>query len=222
LFENAISVYGKKFLSIALIFNSLLTTVYAIGLLAGVYSDHWQLYLPYLVNGSLFWAAIIVSIINIFPAMKFGRVKTGRLWFHHYVYGSAVMVLAVAYLKVFTSVSFLSLFTANITSLTVNVGRFFFLGGLTLVIDDFTDISKRLRSIVNTAKSKVYQRRQIIHITQYLLGLLSLYVFLCVSIYVTQNPQWATLANFILMGSLLVTTLTALVSFRRKIWLNLS
>lgn len=217
---NAVSTYGKKFFSLALIFNSLLSITCAIGLLTGYYVAHWQLYPPYLIDGSFFWATILASFVNIFPAVKVGRVQTGRLWFHHYVYGSVVLVLAVAYLKVFTSVSFLSLFTANITSLTVNVGRFFFLGGLTLVLDDFTDISNSLRVAVNIIKSKFYQIRRIIHVAQCFLGIVSFYVLLCASIYVAQNPQWATLANFILIGSLLITTLTALISVRRKVWLN--
>jgi hypothetical protein len=219
---NPVLVYGKKLLSLTLIFNSLLSITYAIGLLTGVYTAHWKLYPPYLIDGSLFWAIILTSIINILPAMKFGRVKTGRLWFHHYVYGFFVMFLAVVFLEVSSSVSFLNLFAENITSLTVNVGRFFLLGGLTLVLDDFIDISSKLRLVLNILKSKVYHGKRIIHITQCLLGIVSLYVFLCVSIYVTQNPQWGTLANFILIGSLLATTLTALVSVGRKIWLNVA
>jgi hypothetical protein len=213
---SPVVAYGKKLSSLALIFNSLLSITYAIGLLTGVYVAHWKLYSPYLIDGSLFWAIILASIINIFPAMNLGRVKTGRLWFHHYVYGFVVLVLAVVFLIVFTSVSFLSLFTANITSVTLNVGRFFFLGGLTLVLDDFADISNRLRFVLSLFKSKVYQGRRIVHMTQCLLGFVSLYIFLCISIYVTQNPEWATLANFILIGSLLVTSLTALVSVGRR------
>jgi hypothetical protein len=215
-------IYGKKLSSLALIFNSLLSITYAIGLLTGFYVADWKLYPPYLIDGSLFWAIILTSIINIFPAMKFGRVKTERLWFHHYVYGFGILVLAIIFLRVSTTVSFVSLLTANITSLTVNVGRFFFLGGLTLVLDDFADMSNRIRLALNLLKSKVYQRKRIIHITQCLLGILSLYIFLCTCIYVIQNPEWATLANFILSGSLLTTTLTAFVSVGRKIWLNIA
>ena len=219
---NAVLVYGKKLLSLALIFNSLLSITYAIGLLTGVYISNWKLYPPYLINGSLFWAMILTSIINILPAIKLGRVKTGRLWFHHYVYGFLVMFLAVVFLEVSSSLYFLNPFAENITSLTGNVGRFFFLGGLTLILDDFTDISARLRSALNIVKSRVYRGKRIIHITQCLLGIVSLYVLLCVSIYVTQNPQGGTLANFILIGSLLATTFTALVSVERKIWLNVA
>ena len=216
--------FGKKFLSLALIFNSLLTMVCAIGILSGYYASqpHWKLYQPYLIDGALFWAIIIASIINIFPVTTIGRVNTPRLWFHHYVYGFVVLILALVFLMVFTSVPFLSLFTANITDVTINSGRFFILGGLTLVIDDFPDISKRAKFILNLVKAKVYRRRRLFQVIQGLMAFVSLYFFLCISVWLTQNPQGVTLANVILAGTLLVTTITAFGILTRKVWLNIT
>jgi len=219
---SLVSVCGRKLFSLVLTFNCLLCMVYAIGLLAGFYEAHWRLYRPYLVDGSLFWAIILASIVNIFPAMSVGRVKTGRLWFHHYVYGFVFLVLSAIVLEMSTSVPLVSLFTARKTSLAVNVGRFFVLGGLTLVLDDFGDISKRLRSVLNVLKSRAYQARKIILATQCLTGLLSFYIFVCVDLFIAVNPVRATLGNFILAGTLLVTSLTSFGGLKRKVWLNIA
>jgi hypothetical protein len=196
--------------------------VYAIGLLAGFYEANWKLYPPFLVDGSLCWVIILASILNIFPAMSVGRVKIGRLWFHHFVYGFLVLVLSVIMLVMFTSVPLVSLFTARNTSLAINVGRFFVLGGLTLVLDDFADISERLRSVLSVLKSKAYQTRKIIHATQCLTGLLCFYIFVCVSLYIALSPARATLGNLILAGTLLVTSLTSFGGLKREIWLNIT
>ncbi|MGA2768623.1 MAG: hypothetical protein ABSF24_09970 [Candidatus Bathyarchaeia archaeon] len=219
---SLVSVCGRKLFSLVLTFNCLLCIVYAIGLLAGFYEANWKLYPPYLVDGSLFWVIILASIVNIFPAMSVGRMKTGRLWFHHYVYGFVVLVLSAIMLKMSTSVPLVSLFTARNASLATNVGRFFVLGGLTLILDDLSDISKRLRSVLSVLKSKAYQARKIIHATQCLTGLLSFYIFVCVSLYIAQNPASATLGNLILAGTLLVTSLTSFGGLKRKIWLNIT
>ena len=219
---NPVTTCGRKLFSLVLTFNCLLSIVYAIGLLVGFYDANWKLYPPYLVDGSLFWVIILASIVNIFPAMSVGRVKTGRLLFHHYVYGFVVLVLSVFMLEVSTSVPLVSLFTARNKSIAINVGRFFVLGGLTFVLDDFADISERLRSFLRVLKSKVYQARKIIHATQCLTGLLSFYIFVCVSLYIALNPAQATLGNFILAGTLLVTSLTSFGGLKRKIWLNIT
>jgi hypothetical protein len=219
---SIVSVYGRKLFSLVLTFNCLLCIVYAIGLLTGFYEANWKLYPPYLVDGSLIWVLILASIVNIFPAMSVGRVKTGRLGFHHWVYGFVVLVLSVVMLKMYTSVPLVSLFTARNTSLATNVGRFFVLGGLTLVLDDFADISERLRSVLTVLKSKAYQARKIIHATQCLTGLLSFYIFVCVSLYIALNPAQTTLGNFILAGTLLGTSITSFGGLKQKIWLNIT
>jgi hypothetical protein len=217
------SVYGKKLFSLTLIFNSLLSIVYAIGVLAVFYANlpSWKPFWPYLVDGNLFWVVIVASIINIFPATIFGRVKTGRIWFHHYVYGFFVSASTATLLILFTSVSLLTLFTTNITDISVNVGRFFILGGLTLVLDDLPDVSRVTASFTGWLKSKAYQTRKIIHAVQCLMGLVSLYFFASVSTWIANYPQEATLANLILVGTLLITSLLSFVSVKRKIWLNI-
>lgn len=222
--DNFVSTYGKKIFSLGLTFNALLSIIAAAGILSGFYEAYpfWKPFEPYLINGSLFWIVILASTMNIFPAISVGRVKTGRLWFHHYVYGCVVLATATSFLLAFTSVSLVGVFTAYTTDVSVNFGRFFVLGGLALVLDDFADISKRLRSMLSLTKSKVYQQRRMIHIIQCLMGSVSLYVSLCVGVWVLQRPATANLAYFVLVGTLLVTSLTSFGSAARKTWLGIA
>ena len=215
---NSAIAYGKKLFSIALIFNALVTIAFAIGLLSGFYIDNWTIYPPYIINGNVFWAVIAAGVINIFPATHICKVKTGRLWFHHYVYGFIVLILSFAFLIFCTSVSLLSLFTANITDVAVNVGRFFVLGGLALVLDDLPDVSSRIASFLCKLKLLAHRGRKTIHAVQYLMGFVSLYFFVVVSIWMIQNPKGATLANIIFAGTLFITCLTSFWSVKRKIW----
>jgi hypothetical protein len=214
-------IYGRKVFSVALIFNSLLTISCAIGLLHGVYADHWKPYLPYLVDGNLLWLMTAAAVLNIFPAAYTGKVHTGRLWFHHYVYGFIVLLSSSAWVTLFTSISLLNLFRLNTANVAVNVGRFFVLGGLTLIIDDLPDTSKTAKRSIVWLKLKAYQARKILHVVQCLMGFTSLYLLLAISLSIMQSPQWVTAANFILIGTLTVTTLTSFGSVKRKIWLRL-
>jgi len=214
--------FGRKFLSLALIFNSLLSITYAVGLLTGYHVYGWSLYLPFLVDGAFFWVLIIASIVNIFPSATIGQVKIGRLWFHHYIYGLFVSVLAAVFAIVFTSVPFLRLFTITTTDPAVGVCRFFILGGLTLVLDDLPDLSKGLAKFLSLMKFKVYQRRNMMHLFQYVLGLLCFYLFASVLCYVIQTPQEATPANIILSGTLLVTWLVSFGVAGKKMWLHIT
>ena len=63
------TILGKT-LSLALIFNSLLCVFYSIGVLAGVYTQNWKIFEPYLVGGNLLWILILTSILDVFLALK--------------------------------------------------------------------------------------------------------------------------------------------------------
>lgn len=212
------TIYGRKIFSVTLIFNALLTISCATGLLWGFYVEHWTLYEPYLIDGNLFLFVVAAAFLNIFPAAYVGKVHTGRLWFHHYVYGFFVLVLSSALIILFTSVSLLTMFFVNTTNLAVNVGRFFFLGGLTLVLDDLPDVHKVTFHSLKWLKFKAHQARKILTIVQLILGLMTLYIFINVGLSVATKPEWMTPANFIQMGTLLVTAFTSFASFKGKIW----
>ena len=214
--------YGKKMFSLALTFNALLSIFYAIGLLTGYYTGNWTMFAPYVIDGALFWAIIPISIINIFPAVKVGKVRTGRLWFHHYVYGFIVLALSCVSIALFAPISPPTLLTANKTTANIHIGRFFILGVITLVLDALPDVSKKLEFALRWMKTKAGEKRRTIHRIQILTGLVALYFFLSISVYLTQKPAEATLANFILIAAMLVTSLTSFASAKRKIGLNIT
>jgi len=216
--HRIISVYGRKIFSVTLIFNALLTISCAIGLLWGFYAEHWTLYAPFLANGNLFWIAVIAAVINIFPAASLGRVHTGRLWFHHYVYGLFVLFLSSVWIVLFTSVSLLTVFFLNTSNLAVNAGRFFFIGGLTLVIDDLPDMHAITFKGVRWLKFRAHEAKGILHATQILLGFATLYLLITVSLSIVVRPSWGTVANFVQIGTLLVTASTCFASAKRRTW----
>ncbi|MCW4018231.1 MAG: hypothetical protein NWF00_06090 [Candidatus Bathyarchaeota archaeon] len=221
--HRAISIYGRKIFSIFLIFNALLTISCAVGILSGFYAayPYWQPFAPYILDGNLFWLLIVASIVNIFPAACVGKVHTGRLWFHHYVYGFFVMVLSAVWIILFTSVSLLSMFFINTTSISVNIGRFFMIGGLSLVLDDLPDVHKVTFRGLQWLKGKACQARRMLHAAQLVLGSVALYFVVGLSLFLVDNPQWITPANIILIETLVVTAITSFGSAMGKIWLNL-
>ena len=218
---NAALAYGQKLFSIALVFNCLVTIVYAIGLLTGFYVENWTLYQPYLLDENLLWIIIIVAVMNLYPAMKIGRIRTGRLLFHHYVYGFIVLALAATFLFLFTSVSLVGLFMGNYTDITINVGRFFVLGGLALILDDFGDISKVNKVLLDFLKAKAHVNSNVIHWVHLIIGFISIYVLFAIGIWVALTPSGATPANIIFVGNLVITCLTAFWGIMRKMWLKI-
>jgi hypothetical protein len=214
MFMATASAYGKKLFSLASTFNSLLCIVSILGVLQGFYSAryHWKPYPPYLIDGSFFWFAILAAMLNVYFAVRIGKVKTGRLWFHHYVWGFVLFALACALVLLFGSISFFGIFVGNGYSFAVNAGRFFVFGGLTLFIDDFADVSKRLTFVLRLVRSKVYSAQRAIRVVQAALGFMSLYIFLCVILSTSLFQGSNSTGNLILAGTLLVTSLTSLAS----------
>ena len=214
----------KKIFSVSLVFNALLTIGCISGILAGFYwyYHHWQPFSPYLINGNLFWVAIAAAIINIFPSAGLGRsLHTGRLLFHHYFYGFMVLVCAVIYIVFFTPISLLTIFLVNDTSVQVNVGRFFILGGLTLVLDDLPDVHTKLDLGLNWLKNKVGQGARFVSVFQLMAGIVSLYVFAAVTLSVYNTPAYVTVANLLLIGTLFITSITSFIFVRRQVWQRL-
>ena len=216
-------VYGKKLFSLALIFNSLVSIVYAIGILSGFYSSfpHWKPYHPYLFDANLLWLVILASVVNIFPAAYVGKVDTGRLWFHHYVYGFVVTLSSVIMIVLFTSVSLVNLFIIETTDIGINAGRFFILGGLTLFLDDLPDVSRITHKSLGWMKAKAFKARKFIHHLQFAMGFVSLYFSAAIALFVVNHPEWFTLANVIFIGTLSTTGLMSFACVKRKIWLSI-
>lgn len=211
----------KKTFSLSLIFNALLTIACSVGILAGFYwaFPEWRPFHPYVFNGNIFWIAVVAATLNIFPSALIGRkLKTGRFLFHHYVYGFLVIAFAAIYVITFTPVPLSKIFFVNNTSIAVNTGRFFLLGGLTLVLDDLPDVSRRIDSALNWLKTKVLRGQKFVIIAQVVSGIISLYIFSAVTIGMFYYPEWITLANIILVTSLLITSITSFIFVKNKVW----
>jgi hypothetical protein len=196
-----------------------------IGIIAGFYFyfPYWKPFEPYLIDGNLFWIVILAAAINVFPSALLGRkLHTGRFLFHHYFYGFLVIAFAAAYVVAFSPVPLMTLFFVNSTSLEVNIGRFFLLGGFALVLDDLPDVSKRIESSLNWLKAKAHEAKKFIVLLQVIASAISIYVFAAVSTAMLQVPEWVTAANFLLIVSILITVVTSIIFIRRKVWHNIT
>jgi hypothetical protein len=217
-------VVCKKIFSVSLVFNALLTIGCTIGILAGFYwyFHDWQPFAPYLISGDLFWVAIVAAVINIFPSAGLGRaLHTGRFLFHHYFYGFLVLFFSSVYVVVFTPVSLLSIFLVNNTSVAVNAGRFFILGGVTLVLDDLPDVHEKIESALNWLKAKVGQGGRIVSALQLLAGAFSFYIFVAVTLAMVQNQKWITVANLLLISTIFITSITSFIFVKKRVWLKI-
>ncbi len=215
------SAIVKKVFSISLIFNALMTISYGIIVLANFYQQNqkWQPFFPYLINSNLIWVAIAVAVINIFPSVALGRsLQTGRFLFHHYIYGLIVLFCAVIYVILFSPLSIFSLFFMFDTSVVVNIGRFFILAGLCLVLDDLPDVSKHVESALNRLKLKAAQSGRFLSAFHFFCGVVSMYIFAAIAIGIFYNAQWVTLANLIFACTMFITGVTSLIFVRRQVW----
>jgi hypothetical protein len=215
-------VWLKKTYSLALVLNSLITLASIAGILYGFYFHAWRAYSPYLISGNLFLLVAAAAVINIFPSASIGRcLHTGRLWFHHYVYGAFVLFISSIYVMAFTSVGLVDLFLLNSASIAINTGRFFVLTGTTLLLDDLPDVSKRIETTLNKIKSKAYQARKGIYVAQLVTGVATFYVFIAIATSALFQHHAFTVSNFLTMGTLLITSITALAFVKRKAWLKI-
>ena len=121
----------------------------------------------------------------------------------------------------FTSVSLVMLFLVNSSSLAVNTGRFFLLTGLTLVLDDLPDVSKRVESTLNKIKSQACRIRRVFHVLQFVTGAITFYIVLAIAVFEIQHPS-TNIANYLTMGTLLVTSITSFACVKRKSWLKIT
>ena len=211
----------KKTFSISLVFNALLTIACCVGIIAGFffYFPDWKPFSPYLLDGNVFWFVIAAAVINVFPSALLGRkLHTGRFLFHHYFYGILVIAFSAVYVVLFSPVPLHTLFFVNNTSAEVNVGRFFLLGGLALLLDDLPDLSKRVEAGLNWLKGKADRAKKFIVVAQAVTGAFSLYLFAAVSVGMVYEPQWVTAANILLVATTLVTGVTSFIFVKRKVW----
>jgi hypothetical protein len=222
--ETSVAVILKKTFSLALVFNALITIAAVAGIIFGFYRSYpyWQPYTPWLINGNLFWFAIAAAVINIFPSAAIGRaLHTGRFLFHHYVYGFFVLLSSSVYITIFTTIPLPSLFLVESNSVAVNAGRVFELAGLTLLLDDLPDVSKKMEKGLNWIKTKAYQARKSLHVFQFTTGCFAFYCGISILLDTIGNIDRA-LPNSFAIVSLLLTGVTAFACVKRKSWLKIT
>jgi hypothetical protein len=111
---------------------------------------------------------------------------------------------------------------AHIDNLSVNFGRLLILIGLTLVLDDFGDISKSTNAIQTFLRVKACRKPRVINGLHCLLSGVCLYILVAITLWLTQNPNGVTSGNLLFAGSLFVTIITAFVTITKKTWLKIS
>lgn len=221
---ESIRVWLKKIFSLTLILNALITLSAIIGIMYGFYHawPYWKPYAPYLINGNLFIVVGIAALINIFPSASIGRaLHTGRLFFHHYVYGFFVLITSSIYVIAFTSASLISLFLINSSDMAVNTGRCFLLIGATLFLDDLPDVNRRIEKSLNKVKSVFCHIRQVMHVLQLATGIVTFYVFLSIVLSAFQKASF-TISNYLTMATLLITSITSFACVKKKAWLKIT
>jgi hypothetical protein len=222
--ETSVVVILKKTFSLALVFNALITIAAVAGIIFGFYRayPYWQPYTPWLINGNLFWFAIAAAVINIFPSATIGRaLHTGRFLFHHYVYGFFVLLSTSVFVTIFTPIPLPSLFLVESNSVAVNAGRVFELAGLTLLLDDLPDVSKKMEKGLNWIKTKAYQVRKSLHVFQFTTGCFAFYCGFSILLDTIGNSDRA-LPNSFAIVSLLLTGVTSFACVKRKSWLKIT
>jgi len=221
---ESLRVWLKKVFSLTLILNALITLVAITGILYGFYHawPYWKPYSPYLINGNLFLIVAAAALINIFPSASIGRaLHTGRLFFHHYVYGFFVLIISGIYVITSTSATMLTLFLQNTSDVPINTGRCFLLIGFTLVLDDLPDVSKKIENSLNWVKSGFCQIRKAVHYLQLAVGIITLYVFSAVLLSSIIKPA-LTISNYLTMTTLLLTSITSFACVKKKAWLKIT
>jgi hypothetical protein len=214
----------KKTFSIALIFNSLISIACVAGIIYGYYQayPYWKPYEPFLINGNIFWLAILAGLINIFPGAAIGRaLHTGRFLFHHYVYGFFVLASTTALVGVYTGLNVISIFFIDSNTVVVNAGRCFFLAGLALFLDDLPDVNRHVERGLNWIKRGAYQIRKTLHIVQFITGIFAFYCALSILLSTLQNSaRW--LPNSFVIVSLFITAITSFALAKQGAWLKIT
>lgn len=224
----------KKILSLALILNSLLCLISLAEVLAFYYAagHSRDAYSPYLIDRSLFWFAVLTVLLNIIPAKSIGRVHVKRLLFHHYVYGFIAMILGSFFLFLSSMpgsiLSYSGLLSTaeqiSYQSITFYTYLFFLYGGLTLLLDDFADVSLEIRDIFDRLNERIFRFGGTTRLIHFCSSLITLYTSISVCLWLIERQQsimqWPIwfLAHLFFISSLLVNGLLGLNVVVKKRW----
>ena len=231
--SRIIAKLGRKTLSLALIFNSMVSLACVVNVLIGSYVNaySWQPNSPYFFNGLLFLFTIATAILNIVPAKLVGKVHLKRILFHHYVYGFLASSISATLTAVFTPayalvflMPTLGLQTTGLQMVMVYSGLFFVYGGLALMIDDIRDVSEGLGKTLDKLKLWAVKSRKTLQKVHFVSSLVTVYVAAYVCVWCLENVAIAQtgllwyVSNIILAANLLVTGFWGLKAVKAKYW----
>jgi len=230
MFKKTLMTLGKKVLSLALIFNFVVSLVSSLSILCGQYLGTFRkdLYKPYLVDSSLFWFIALTSTLNIVPARMLGKVNIRRILFHHYVYGFLSLLIYIVLWMLFSLL--------HIPNLTVfphyefqsyqSFTTLFLYWGITLIIDDAPDISPRILHILNRIRREICKVNRLIMKVHLVSSFVSIYIATSIFLWHFENDFLMgnySLLDFtyiLLIVNLFITALYGLKIARRGTWLK--
>jgi hypothetical protein len=223
---------GRKTLSLALIFNSIISLASLPNILGAFHLDvnGWWPCSPYLVAGLLFWPLIVTAVLNIVPAKFIGKVDIERILFHHYVYGllassislTLMVIFAPAYIFVLL-MPFLGFQTTGLQMIMIYSGLFFVYGGLTLMIDDIYDVSLRFGRVLDRLRLRAYKSGRILQKVHFISSLATVCIAVFIGAWfleigVLETGSLWDVSNMFPATSLLVTGLWGLKAVKANYW----
>jgi hypothetical protein len=113
-------------------------------------------------------------------------------------------------------------FVMNSRDMYLVVGRVVLLVGLTLVVDDFADISRFTRRGLKVMESLVVWGRRVVNGLHAALSVGTFVVFGSIFDWLVAHPLGANLANLVLEGTMLTVGFTGVGVVAKKVWLKMN
>ena len=212
---------GGRTLSLALIFNSLVCFFFVTGLINGIYTANWKVYQPYLLSGGFFWAIIIGSLLTILLALNISQKTYSSRSPYGMIFGATIFAVSLISLSIFTPLSITGIFTSNTTDIAINMGRFFLLSGIAMILVQFpTQLKKHGFNIKSEFFAENSFARKALYWLQLGIGVISMYIFIAVVLYMTTYQKTDIAANYILSCVVLIIGITSFAATAQKSWLN--
>lgn len=210
---DELKALGKKALSLLVMFNSLVTFASSLGIIHGSLLGHGSsLCGPHPACFLLPFIALTATL-NIIPVKFMGRADIRRPLFHHYVYGLLSILLYLVLAVLFS-------FIGNLADGQVYLAMPLY-WGIALILDDVSDVSPRIRDLLNALKAKFSGLSNIIMWTHRLSSVISFYAAISMTLWhIGKAPLIESIAQTMFMVSSLITAVCGLKVSCGKVWLK--
>ena len=216
--NDSAAVIAKKVFTLTMLFNSVLTVAYTVNLAFNFDSffPDWPYSVLQLKNVIILFV-LINGVLNIYPSILLGKpLHTGRLFFHHYVYGFFVMLIGFGFVLLAAPRESFNLFFVYDTDVAVNAGRLFILVGATMFIDDIRDVHPTISLTINRIEEKTQPYSLFFSSFHLVTGVLTLYLVSLLWYAMSQNPGYLVMPNLILTVNLFITSLISFAFVARN------